>query len=60
MGLSLAVIAEIITVVLNGLYIVMEIVSEIWKSPLGDQYRDWYKRQKQKNPKKAIAIKEIF
>ena len=60
MGLSVSVIAEVVTIVLNGLYVVMEIVNEIWKSPLDDQYRDWYKRQKQNNPKKSIQIKEIF
>jgi hypothetical protein len=38
MGLTVSVVIQII-------YVGMQLVSEIWASPIGDMFRDWYKQQ---------------
>lgn len=34
-------------VALKVLFVSMEIVNEIWQSPLGEEFRKWYKEQQQ-------------
>ncbi len=46
-----------LSVVLQVVYIVMQVVAEIWKSPVGDMFRDWYKSHQ---PQKKLQATEIF
>jgi len=59
MGASASVI---IVTILKSLYIIMQIVVEIMGSPLGEEYTNWYKREKEirRNASKPISVKEIF
>lgn len=59
---SAASAMAIVTAVLKGLYIVMQIVAEIMGSPLGAEYKEWYKRETETRrlAAKNISIKEIF
>ena len=46
-----------LSVILQAVYVVMQVVAEIWKSPVGDMFRQWYE---QKKPTQKIKAAEIF
>jgi hypothetical protein len=44
------------SIILQVIYVVMQVVAEIWKSPVGDMFRDWYDKNK---PKAKIKASEV-
>jgi len=47
--------AAVVTAILKVLYVIMQVVVEIWNSPVGELFKDWYGRQG-----KRPSIQEIF